>query len=111
MLTITTVHGPHARPSEALPDSPTVFIVHDDASVRHALESCIEAAGWEARTFGSANEFLDWPRPVVPSCLILDVALPDLNGLTLQRRVAAVRRRCRSSSSPRAATCRPPSRP
>jgi RNA polymerase sigma factor (sigma-70 family) len=68
-----------------------VFIVDDDISVRESLELLIRAKGWQAETFESAKEFLDRPRVVVPSCLVLDVSLPDLNGLELQKRVAVER--------------------
>src|SRR6188474_2264367 len=68
--------------------TPIVFIVDDDVSVRSALESLIESAGWVAETFASAQEFLRRPRVAAPSCLVLDVSLPDINGLELQRRVA-----------------------
>ena len=66
----------------------TVFVVDDDVSMRRSLELLIEAAGWQPATFASAQEFLHHPRPVSPSCLVLDVGLPDINGLELQRRVA-----------------------
>jgi FixJ family two-component response regulator len=91
MLTITTVHGTHARPSTAAGDYPTIFIVHHDPCVREALESCLEAPGREVRTFGSGSEFLACRKAAVPGCLILDVDLPDVNGLDLQRRMAAAR--------------------
>ncbi len=68
--------------------TPTVFVVDDDVSVRQSLELLIESAGWEPATFASAQEFLHHPRPVAPSCLVLDLSLPDLNGLELQKRVA-----------------------
>ena len=68
--------------------TPIVFIVDDDVSVRSALESLIESAGWVAETFASAQEFLRRPRVAAPSCLVLDVSLPDINGLELQSRVA-----------------------
>jgi FixJ family two-component response regulator len=71
--------------------TPIVFIVDDDVSVRSALESLIESAGWVAETFASAQEFLRRPRVAAPSCLVLDVSLPDINGLDLQRRVATDR--------------------
>src|SRR5215218_6531786 len=67
---------------------PIVFVVDDDVSVRESLELLIRFAGWQPETFASAREFLARPRVVVPSCLILDVSLPDLNGLDLQRRIA-----------------------
>jgi FixJ family two-component response regulator len=71
--------------------TPIVFIVDDDVSVRSALESLIESAGWVAETFASAQEFLRRPRVAAPSCLVLDVSLPDINGLELQRLVATDR--------------------
>ena len=70
---------------------PTVFVVDDDISVRESLELLIRCAGWQAETFASAQEFLSRPRVLAPSCLVLDVGLPDLNGLDLQKRVAADR--------------------
>ena len=71
--------------------APIVFIVDDDISVRESLELLICSQGWQAETFESAKEFLDRPRVLVPSCLILDVSLPGLNGLELQKRVAVER--------------------
>jgi len=64
-----------------------VFIVDDDVSVRESLEWLIRCAGWQPETFSSAQEFLKQPRVNVPSCLVLDVSLPDLNGLDVQKRV------------------------
>src|SRR5215217_9773899 len=61
--------------------TPIVFVVDDDVSVRKSLELLIEAAGWRPETFASAHEFLRRPPAVAPSCLILDVSLPDVNGL------------------------------
>ncbi len=71
--------------------TPIVFIVDDDVSVRESLELLIRCAGWRPETFASAQEFLARPRVVAPSCLVLDVGLPDLNGLDLQKRVAVDR--------------------
>ncbi len=71
--------------------TPIVFVVDSDPSVRESLELLVRAAGWRAETFASAQEFLARPRAAVPSCLILDVTLPDLNGLELQERIAAER--------------------
>jgi FixJ family two-component response regulator len=71
------------------PPSSIVFVVDDDVSVRESLELLIQHEGWRAKTFESAQEFLDYPRPRVSSCLILDLSLPGLNGLELQKRVAA----------------------
>jgi FixJ family two-component response regulator len=70
---------------------PIVFVVDDDISVRESLELLLRCEGWQPETFASAREFLNKPRPVVPSCLVLDLSLPDLNGLDLQRRVALER--------------------
>jgi FixJ family two-component response regulator len=66
----------------------TVFVVDDDVSVRKSLELLIDSAGWQPATFASAQEFLHHPRPASPSCLVLDVSLPDINGLELQKRLA-----------------------
>ena len=71
--------------------TPIVFVVDSDSSVRESLELLVRAAGWRAETFASAQEFLARPRSFVPSCLILDVTLPDLNGLELQERIASER--------------------
>ena len=70
---------------------PTVFVVDDDISVRESLELLIDSAGWQPLTYASGHEFLARPRTPTPSCLVLDVTLPDLNGLDLQKRVAADR--------------------
>src|SRR5580700_4617362 len=70
---------------------PIVFVVDDDVSVRESLELLIRCEGWEPQTFASAPEFLAHPRTLVPSCLILDVSLPGLNGLDLQKQVAVER--------------------
>src|SRR5712692_7206196 len=71
--------------------TPIVFVVDDDISVRESLELLIRCAGWQPETFASAQEFLARARVLVPSCLVLDVSLPGLNGLDLQKRVAADR--------------------
>jgi FixJ family two-component response regulator len=68
--------------------NPVVFVVDDDVSVCESLELLVESAGWQAATFGSGQEFLSRPRVAAPNCLVLDVALPDLSGLDLQRLVA-----------------------
>jgi len=80
--------------SKASPKShatPIVFVVDDDISVRESLELLIRSEGWQPETFKSAQEFLAHPRALVPSCLVLDVSLPGLNGLELQKRVAIER--------------------
>lgn len=71
--------------------TPLVFVVDDDVSVRESLELLIRHAGWMPETFASAQEFLSRSRARVPSCLILDLTLPGLNGLELQEIVAADR--------------------
>jgi FixJ family two-component response regulator len=71
--------------------TPIVFVVDDDVSVRESLELLIRCAGWQPETFSSAQEFLARPRAPVPSCLVLDVSLPGVNGLDLQKRVAVER--------------------
>jgi FixJ family two-component response regulator len=70
---------------------PIVFVVDDDVSVRESLELLIGCGGWKAEIFSSAQEFLSQSPARVPSCLILDVNLPDLNGLDLQKRIGADR--------------------
>ena len=68
-----------------MPDPvPIVFVVDDDVSVRESLELLIGHSGWRPETFASAHDFLARPRTNAPSCLLLDVSLPDLNGLDLQ---------------------------
>ena len=76
----------------AMPQTtPIVFVVDDDVSVRESLESMIRFAGWRPETYASAHEFLARPAADAPSCLVLDVSLPGLDGLDLQQRVAADR--------------------
>jgi FixJ family two-component response regulator len=69
----------------------TVFVVDDDISVRESLELLLRNESLDVETFVSAQEFLGRPRATAPSCLILDVSLPGLNGLELQRRIAVER--------------------
>lgn len=71
--------------------APLVFVVDDDISVRESLELLIRRAGWAPETFESAQAFLSRPHATGPRCLILDMTLPGLNGLELQKRVAADR--------------------
>jgi FixJ family two-component response regulator len=68
--------------------SPTVFIVDDDISVRESLQGLIVHAGWRPEVFTCAEQFLAHPREPSPGCLVLDVNLPDLDGLELQKRIA-----------------------
>ena len=68
--------------------SSAVFVIDDDASVRDALSNLLESVGLNARVFGSTEEFLKAERPSVPSCLVLDVTLPGMNGLEFQEMLA-----------------------
>jgi len=72
--------------------TPIVYVVDDDVSVRESLEGLIESAGWQPEVFASAHAFLARPPAPAPSCLVLDVSLPDVNGLELQEIIAADRR-------------------
>lgn len=67
---------------------PIVFVVDDDLSVRRSTERLIRAAGLEVRTFTSAQEFLKYPCAARPACLVLDVRMPGLSGMDLQRELA-----------------------
>ena len=80
-----------ASDSVASQDRSVVFVVDDDPSVRQSLESLIDSASWRSETFATATEFLLSPRPCSPSCLVLDVLLPDCTGLELQERLTAER--------------------
>jgi len=73
------------------PAKPIVFVVDDDVSVRESLELLIQNEGWQPKTFASAQAFLDCPRALVPNCLLLDISLPGMNGLDLQKRIAIER--------------------
>src|SRR5712671_7613437 len=90
-MTSSSEPSGESSPSPFSGATPIVFVVDDDVSVRESLEALIRCAGWQAETFASAQEFLSRPRVLAPSCLVLDVNLPDLNGLDLQTRVAADR--------------------
>jgi FixJ family two-component response regulator len=71
--------------------TPIVFVVDDDISVRESLELLIRSAGWQPQIFQSARDFLSYPRVLVPNCLVLDIELPGLNGLDLQKLVSVDR--------------------
>ena len=71
--------------------APIVYVVDDDLSVRESLKFFIDAAGWQPELFETAMDFLSRAKPLVPSCLVLDLNLPGLNGLDLQKRVAVER--------------------
>ena len=67
--------------------TPIVFVIDNDISVRESLKLLIRTAGWQPETFPSAEAFLARPRVRAPSCLVLDVSLPDLSGLDVQQRL------------------------
>ncbi len=69
-------------------DAPTVFVVDDDATMRAAIQGLLKSVGLRSETFGIAHEFLRRKRPDGPSCLVLDVSLPGVNGLDFQRELA-----------------------
>ena len=69
-------------------EKPVVYVVDDDPSVRKSLERLLRSAGYDAKTFASALEFMDFSHPDVPGCLILDIKMPKLGGLELQDRLA-----------------------
>lgn len=71
--------------------TPIVFVLHEDASVRESLALLIRGEGWQPEIFASSQDFLRRPASIVPNCLVLDVCLPGLNGLDLQKRVAIER--------------------
>ena len=77
---------------------PVVLVADDDVSMREPLELLMRCNGWQPETFASAQEFIDYPRVLVPNCLVLDACLPGLNGLALQQPLA-IGRICPSSSS------------
>src|SRR5688572_4571213 len=69
------------------PQDHVVFIVDDDRRIREALSDLLASFEMHAVTFGSAADYLAYPRPDVPACLVLDLELPDINGLDLQRQI------------------------
>jgi len=91
MITVTARATAHSSASRTSDERPIVFIVDDDVSVRESLELLMDVEGWRAETFASAQEFLNRGRSQVPSCLVLDVELPDVNGLDLQKRLSVDR--------------------
>jgi FixJ family two-component response regulator len=90
-MSLAHVFGPQLG-SPSIPNfTPIVFVVDEDVSVRASLERLILSTGWQPETFASVQEFLARPRPVVPSCLILALSLPDRSGVELQKRIARER--------------------
>ena len=94
-MTPVLFHRPPSEPDGTLSHHPALQgpppVVEDDAAVRLATENLVKSLGFDVYTFASAQEFLSRPRVLVPSCLILDVSLPGLNGLDLQKRIASDR--------------------
>ena len=90
-MSLARVMSHELGPLQLANAEPIVFVVDDDISVRKSFESLITCGGWQIEAFAYAHQFLARPRPVVPSCLVLNVSLPDLNGLDLQKRVAVER--------------------
>lgn len=70
-------------------DQSFVLLVDDDLNVRQAVSNLLSSMGFRVTSFGSAEEFLEYPKPEAPTCLILDLELPNINGLELQQRLAA----------------------
>jgi FixJ family two-component response regulator len=86
-MNLSEYTSPRSRPPTSSA-TPIVFVVDDDVSVRESLELLIRSAGWQPEISASAEEFLARPRGFTPSCLLLDVNLPDINGFDLQRLIA-----------------------
>jgi FixJ family two-component response regulator len=86
-----SAHGFEVRPAPMTEKPPIVLVVDDDVSVRESIEVLLRHEGLDVETFVSAQEFLSRPPVAVPSCLVLDVSLPGLNGLDLQKRIATER--------------------
>jgi FixJ family two-component response regulator len=86
-----SVYGSEVTANPVSPTCPIVFVVDDDISIRESLELLIRYEGLDVETFESAQEFLARPRALVPNCLVLDISLPGLNGLELQKRIAIER--------------------
>src|SRR5262249_11301039 len=90
-MSLAGTFGNEVGSSPVATAKPIVFLVDDDVWVRESLQTLIHDEGWQPETFASAQEFLDRPREFTPSCLVLDISLPGLNGLELQKRVAVER--------------------
>lgn len=86
-VSLRDTHGSVSQ--RPFPDTPQVFVVDDDVSIRESLECLIRSAGWQAETFASGEEFLSHPRVSVPGCVILDYRLPHLDGLSVQKHLVA----------------------
>lgn len=80
------------KPNSGTAGEATVYVVDDDISLRESLRGLIHSVGLRVETFSTASEFLLQPPPAHPSCLVLDVSLPGLSGMDLQRELAAAHR-------------------
>jgi len=89
---ISSIPEPATMPADTAPETPIVFVVDDDVSLREALGLLLTTAGWHVELFATAQEFLNRESIAVPRCLVLDVNLPDLDGLALQERLSRSRR-------------------
>jgi len=84
------MHVASGNPNRAMKhDTPTVFVIDDDPLIRDGVRSLIGSVGLQVQTYGSAGDFLRSARPDAPACLVLDIRLPDLSGLDLQRELRA----------------------
>ena len=90
-MSLDRVAGDSSQTTSPSDDVPVVFVVDDDVSIRESLELLIRSAGWRPETCASARDFMARAKPSGANCMLLDVNLPDLNGLDLQRMVATER--------------------
>lgn len=90
-MTATCLIAPEVRLRPMPQPLPIVFVVDDDVSIRESLELMIQDEGWQVETYKSAQEFLDRPNLLAPSCLVSDISMPGLNGLELQKRAVVER--------------------
>jgi FixJ family two-component response regulator len=87
-MELNIAHGPFTHVRERPKTEATVFVVDDDISVRESVEQLIRTEGWQPETFASAEQFLSFSPDTGPCCLVLDMMLPGLSGLELQRQLA-----------------------
>ena len=85
----TTLHRERERPSSSKSDEPIIFVLDADASICEAIRKQSEPGSWDFKAFCSGREFLEWPKPSAPSCLVLDTSIGDVDSLALQWHLAA----------------------
>jgi FixJ family two-component response regulator len=90
-MSLAHAFGRELGTSSASLETPVVYVVDSDVAVRDALESLIETQDWDCETFASAQDFIRTPRTSAPSCLVLAVSTPSVNGIETQKRIAAER--------------------